>query len=147
MGRNTHSGTDCPFPVGMWCFYDGSESPSVFWPGTSWAKMEGRFLFGSGSGRSVGATGGEESHKLTEAELPVIDGTFATAVLPNHANTGVYGHAYGANMNGITPSGSKRAWTNTTTTDQYGYGYKFGGDQPHNNMPPFYVTNMWRRTA
>ena len=78
-------------------------------------------------------TGGEESHKLTEAELPVIR--------PN-ANcdwegTNKQGDPYWAlQMNGNTGDGIG-SWPFSS----------LGGDQPHNNMPPYYVTNMWRRTA
>lgn len=133
MGRGVADGVKCPFPVGMWCLYDGSESPSVFWPGTSWAKMEGRFLFGSGSGRSVGVTGGEESHKLTEAELPVIKPNANCDWEYTNKQTEPY---WALQMNGNTGDGIG-SWPFSS----------FGGDQPHNNMPPYYVTNMWRRTA
>ena len=60
----------CPFAVGMWCFYDGTEDLSTIYPGTKWQKMEGRFLFGSNSSHTVGMTGGEENHKLTINEMP-----------------------------------------------------------------------------
>ena len=38
--------------------------------GTSWSKIEGRFLLGASSSYAVNATGGETTHKLTTAELP-----------------------------------------------------------------------------
>lgn len=38
--------------------------------GTSWAKIEGRFLLGTSSSYAVNATGGEATHKLTTAEMP-----------------------------------------------------------------------------
>lgn len=137
----------CPFPVGMWIFYDGDNDPSTIWPGTTWQKMEGRFLFGSEGSSSVGDTGGEATHTLTEDELPVIDGEFATAVIAGHATYGVSGHAYGADLSNVTPENLMLSWENQSSAAQYGYGYKFGGGQPHNNMPPYYVTNMWKRTA
>lgn len=139
----------CPFAVGMWCFYDGTEDLSTIYPGTKWQKMEGRFLFGSNGTHTVGTTGGEENHKLIESELPRIDGAFATAVLQRHAEVGVSGHAYGVDLTNTTPSQFRSAWSSAmaTSSSQYGYGYGFGGDQSHNNMPPYYVTNMWKRIA
>ena len=104
-----------------------------------------RVTVGAGGEYAAGATGGEKEHTLTEKELPVIDGEFATAVLPNHGETGVSGHAYGASMNDITPSGSRSTWTKNTTTNQYGYGYKFGGGKPHNNMQPYIAPYRYRR--
>lgn len=38
--------------------------------GTSWSKVEGRFLLGASSSYAVNATGGEATHKLTTAEMP-----------------------------------------------------------------------------
>lgn len=106
-----------------------------------------RVTVGAGGEYAAGSVGGEKEHTLTESELPVIDGAFATAVTPNHSDTGAWGHAYAANMNDTTPSGSRSSWTRTTTTDQYGYGYKFGEGQPHNNMPPYIGTYKYRRIA
>lgn len=139
---------ECPYYKGMG-FYtsDSNFDPAVEWPGTTWQKLEGVFILAASSGHPVGESGGEETHTLIDAELPVIDGQFATAVTPNHATTGVSGHAYGSNMDSITPSGSKRSWTASTTAAQYGYGFKFGGSQPHNNMPPYITRAYWERIA
>ena len=38
--------------------------------GTSWSKIEGRFLLGVSSSYAVNSTGGEATHKLTTAEMP-----------------------------------------------------------------------------
>lgn len=38
--------------------------------GTSWSKIEGRFLLGVSASYAVNSTGGEATHKLTTAEMP-----------------------------------------------------------------------------
>ena len=133
----------CPFAVGMWCFYDGTEDLSIIYPGTKWQKMEGRFLFGSNSSHTVGMTGGEENHKLTISEMPshnhiqrkvVSDNAAAFVVNPNFEGT------FSGDELGIGQIGWLHNKASLTTSGS-------GGDQPHNNMPPYYVTNMWKRTA
>lgn len=49
--------------------------------GTSWAKIEGRFLLGTSSSYAVNATGGEATHKLTTAEMP------------SHTHTNTHNHS------------------------------------------------------
>lgn len=139
----------CPFAVGMWCFYDGTEDLSTIYPGTKWQKMEGRFLFGSNSTYTVGTTGGEETHTLTVNEMPNHDHTeFMLAQgydgWPTYT-TNDYGVAilYSSEnyfIPGVTLHMSTTSLFGTPTG-------KTGGSQPHNNMPPYYVTNMWKRIA
>ncbi|MCH4095988.1 MAG: hypothetical protein LKE88_05025 [Acidaminococcus provencensis] len=98
--------------------------------------LRNRFIYG-GDGTNNGATGGEANHKLTEAELPVVDGAWNTAVVLNHGLVGVVGHAYGAF--GFDNNKTYFVAEERNDGSSYGYGYKFGGNQPHNNMPPYYV--------
>lgn len=139
----------CPFAVGMWCFYDGAEDLSTIYPGTKWQKMEGRFLFGSNSSHTVGTTGGEENHKLTTGEMPSHE---HIEMMPTYGYEGwseytttdygvsvyCWSNAYHAPGTTLRQTSVTSFGTTTLTT---------GGDQPHNNMPPYYVTNMWKRTA
>lgn len=139
---------DCPWYVGMGFFTaDANFDPVAHWPGTQWQKVEGRFLLAASAAHPLGETGGEETHTLTEDELPLIDGKFATAVTANHSTTGVSGHAYGARLDDVTPEDHRITWLNNPDGMQYGYGYKFGGDQPHNNMPPYVTRIYWERVA
>ena len=133
----------CPFAVGMWCFYDGTEDLSTIYPGTKWQKMEGRFLFGSNSSHTVGMTGGEENHKLTINEMPSHDHIQRKFVNNNMDALVVNPHIEGM-YTGDELGIGQTSWLENKaplTTSVSGY------DQPHNNMPPYYVTNMWKRTA
>lgn len=77
--------------------------------------LQDKFLYGKGSTSSVGDTGGEATHVLTVPEMPSHTHSYITLVQPGDANNG--------GANGVS---STTSTTNPT-----------GGDQPHNNIPPF----------
>ena len=89
---------------------------------------------------------------LIESELPKIAGTWATAVVSNHATVGVRGNAYGTGMGTIGENNAQCITigiegTARSTGTQYGYGFKFGNNESHNNMPPYLAVYIWKRTA
>lgn len=131
-------------PIGSIYTSTASTSPEDLFGGT-WERIKGAFIWGIGDDETAGVTGGEKTHTLTEAELPAIDGRIATAVVGEHSIYGVTGHAYGTNFGSVTkPIVGAEGKAGGV---QYGYGYKFGGGQAHNNMPPYYGAYVWRRTA
>ena len=135
---------DFVFPVGFVLTMYNHTDPNDIYVGTTWERIENRFLWATTPGGTIGQIGGASTHTLTENELPVIDGTFATPVVGQHGTKGVTGHAYGTQFGDLGSSGIK----GTSTSDwQYGYGYKFGGGAAHNNMPPYIQVSIWRRTA
>ena len=76
VGAYTKTETDekfknfCPFKVGDIYLTTNSTNPSSVFLGTTWQKIEGRFLLGtSGSGASK-VTGGSNSKTITQANLP-----------------------------------------------------------------------------
>ena len=131
------------YPLGKVLIFADDTDPATLYGGT-WERIKGAFIWGIDDGETAGVTGGEKTHTLTESELPKIDGRIATAVVSNHGTNGVTGHAYGANFG--TVSATITGTTGGAGT-QYGYGYKFGDGQAHNNMPPYYGAYVWRRTA
>lgn len=103
-----------------------NQNPSKYFGGT-WVQLKDRFLLGAGSTYSNGATGGEATHKLTVDELP------------KHNHDINYGSTAGGDGSGFR-------FSNTTGKGSYFMGYA-GGDKAHNNMPPYLVVYMWKRTA
>ena len=88
-------------------------------------RMLGRALAVAGAGagltaRALGQYLGEETHLLTEAEIPA------------HTHTLTLPRKYGSNEG----SGTGFSKSNGTTSNGSGVTSATGGDQPHNNMPP-----------
>lgn len=69
-------------PVGSLFFTKDNRNPDeiLFGGGgvTKWKQIEGRFIYGASASHPIGQTGGEESHQLTESEMP------------NHTHQGFY---------------------------------------------------------
>ena len=122
------------YPVGSIYLSVSSTSPETLFGGT-WVKLQNRFLLGAGSSYTLGATGGEATHKLTEAEMP------AHTHLGGHINVSMLGQTGGANW----PTLMSRAIDDTTAYNNHTT--STGSSTAHNNMPPYLVVNMWKRTA
>ena len=113
-------------PDATWVICDGSSYSYIDNTGSSpivanitTPNLLGRFILGDSPSHKLGDTGGEETHKLTIDEMPS----------HNHNMTNTPGH-------GGDPNDQARSdnYFNYGSTNNYQ-----GGDQPHNNMPPFYV--------
>lgn len=117
------------YPVGSIYMSVNSTDPSTLFGGT-WERIQGRFLFAADSAHAAGSTGGEETHTLTVDEMP--------------------SHSHKLNIDSSTGSGVKH---NTVThafsiTSQLNLETEnVGGDNPHNNMPPYLSVYMWQRIA
>lgn len=130
MSKLPKNGVVCPWFVGMG-FYtsDTSFAPESAWPGTKWQKLEGRFILAASSGHAVGETGGEEKHKLTTDEMPSHRHE-AVSTDGNSRNVSFYPFQ-------MIVSNSNIVDTNVILPT--------GGDQPHNNMPPYITRVYWER--
>lgn len=101
------SGTASDIPDG-WALCDGQDGRP---------DLRDRFVLGGGGTHTVGETGGEETHKLTVAEMPSHNHSFGMGVV--------------AGTRQISCKGTNDSGSGTT-------GYA-GNNQPHNNMPPYYA--------
>ena len=119
------------YPIGSIYMSTSSTNPSILFGGT-WERIKGRFLLAADdSTYKLGATGGEATHKLTYNELPseVVTGhcadnqkSWATGAWANYSS-----NSYPTNVIRLSGQGS--------------------GNQAHNNMPPYLVVYIWKRTA
>ncbi len=105
-------------------------NPGTLFGGT-WTQLKDRFLLGAGNTYSNGATGGEASHTLTVDEMP----------------------SHNHNICSASPQGSSNVISTLSVfaaTDNYASTYftgNAGAGQAHNNMPPYLVVYMWKRTV
>ena len=107
--------------------------PNLFFIGTSWTKIENKFLLGSGT-KTLGSTGGSETHTLTVDEMP------------NHAHNFPPGNYVGGGYNYINQYLRSTSQVSGGVPPQ-GATYGAGGGLAHNNMPPYIVVNIWKRVA
>lgn len=115
------------YPVGSIYMSVNSTSPATLFGGT-WEQIEDTFLLAAGSTYSAGDTGGEAEHTLTVDEMPSHTHPNTTSQ-GGTSGSGWYLRHIQSGNNGSIATGSR------------------GGDQPHNNMPPYLAVYVWKRTA
>lgn len=113
------------FPIGYVYISTSSTNPSSTFGGT-WEQIKDKFLLSAGDTYTAGNTGGEATHTLTVNEIPSHNHNYAMK-----SGSGGWTIASMSNGNGTT-----NGVTNET-----------GGGQAHNNMPPYLVVYVWKRTA
>lgn len=155
-------------PIGSFYTSEDPTNPSTLFGGT-WEQIKDRFIYASGS-KTAGTVGGEEKHKLLEAEMPAHAHTRGTMEIRGSSRPLIRsgGHpliidtTWGALFNEYPDSlgyevekpvantntkykgtwlsfQASRNWTGETSYE--------GGDQAHNNMPPYIVAYIWKRIA
>jgi hypothetical protein len=112
-------------------------NPSTYFGGTWILIGQGRTLVGVDTAltefNTVGKTGGEKTHKLTVAEMPI----------HNHIPVTRCSSSVPGTDGGITRSNGG------TVEDKWGETYtkNTGSDTPHNNLPPYITCYIWQKTA
>ena len=132
------------YPVGSIYISTNIVSPADLFGGT-WQRIQGRFLLGADSTYSAGSTGGEETHTLTVNEIPAHAGHLPVNS-GSHTGYGDAGGLYLSQGTMATYGTDPRGWDNNGS-EMTPTGVDRGGDQAHNNMPPYLAVYMWERTA
>ncbi len=124
---------DLVYPIGSIYMNLNPTNPGTLFGGT-WTQISGRFILGAGGGYSAGQTGGEASHTLNVNEMPLHSHGFdsgCASVVANQLTSGTSPVLFQQNTGGMGVTSISAV----------------GGGQSHNNMPPYYVVYIWRRTA
>ncbi len=125
------------YPVGSLYSSTLATNPAAALGGTWAAFGEGKVMVGiasSGTFATAGATGGAETHALSLAEMPV------------HTHELLIGQGSGPNSDGLVNTG----WSvGNYNNDMSGTNsvQLTGGTDSHNNLQPYVVVYMWKRTA
>ena len=146
----------CPYKIGDIYITTNSSNPSSVYLGTTWQKIEGRFLLGTSGSYAVNSTGGKTNvsleynnmpshrHKVNSSSASIAEHTHQYYIGGGHhggsGNTEGYvgGHAY----EGTTlSSGAGTTGTFAPYTDYQGSGSAFS------IMPPYIAVNIWKRLS
>ena len=124
-------------PSGLICMWSGSTVP------TGWYLCNGqngtpdlrdRFVVGSGSSYSIGATGGENSHTLTVNEMPSHNHDFRYRSSSGTQKSVLrVGSSGTPSVNDYVTPYTINSTTNSSLIDAT------GGGQAHENRPPYYA--------
>ena len=129
---------DLIYPVGSYYWSKNSTSPNELFGGV-WEQVKDTFILAAGDNYSVGAVGGEAEHMLTVDEIAEHSHAYtpvdANIAASSNKDTGL------TLSSGLYGSGSSQMW-NIGSSVQY-----TGGNQPHNNMPPYRVAYCWCRVG
>lgn len=127
------------YPVGSIYMSVSATSPAMLFGG-KWEQLKDRFLLSAGDTYVAGSTGGEAQHTLTVDEMPSHSHNFDNYI---DGYTNVNSRAGIGNF--ITPIINLLDPNDTIGAGQYTNAA--GNSKPHNNMPPYLVVYMWKRTA
>lgn len=120
---------DIIYPVGSVYVSVNNVSPATLFGGT-WVQIKDRFLLSAGDTYNGGATGGAATHTLTASEMPK--------------------HRHGMSLQSSQLANGNYYSRVVTYTEDLGNdlftGYS-GDGKAHNNMPPYLVVYVYKRTA
>lgn len=123
------------FPIGYIYMSTSSTNPSVYFGGT-WVRIaKGKTLIGVDENdndfSSAELTGGEKTHTLTVDEIPSHSHDIGWSNTTNLIVSGQQG------IPGQAPNNRVDSWKTFST----------GGNQPHNNMQPYFTCYIWEKIA
>lgn len=138
------------YPVGSIYMSVTNTSPATLFGGT-WVQLKDRFLLGAGDTYNNAATGGSATHTLTKSELPNVQlGLSVAADRSGYAGTLLISSEQG-NYKSKFASGSALKAPEVSLGTSYSTSNiktePLGGGKAHDNMPPYLVVYMWKRTA
>lgn len=139
---------DLIYPIGSVYLSVNDLSPNTLFGGT-WEQIKDKFLLASGDTYQNTTTGGEATHTLTVNELPQHTHIQKPHTHKQDSDTWYnkasdYDVRLAASSNGYYSCAGR---SNYQTISATAINETTGEDEPHNNMPPYLVVNVWKRIA
>ena len=145
----------CPYEVGDIHITTLSTNPAIRFLGTTWEKIEGRFLLATSSSGASGQTGGSNTVTISKVNLPNVKlqvDSFALTTQPHThtASTRDQGGSTGRFSSAYTSGGTARnvsvdngGGENTGTASPYTN--SLGSGTPLDITPAYYTVHVWKR--
>ena len=147
----------CPFGIGDIYITTLSTNPATKYLGTTWEKIEGRFLLATSGNNTSGQVGGSNAVTISKENLPNIklqvDSFSVTTTKHTHSYTAFNP---GARRSGGFPGGNDWGNNYTTNTVEGGgentgtaspYTSSLGSGTPLDITPAYYTVHIWKRLS
>lgn len=141
-----------PFPVGAVYISVDSRNPGSIFGGT-WVQIKDRFLLAAGDTYRNGNTGGVSSVTLNTSQMPAHSHSAGLNNGGGHQHVMWFGGGANSGSGGQIPVANSRWGQDTAgmTDGSHDHGgiwmANAGGNQAHENMPPYLVVYIWRRVS
>ena len=136
---------DLIYPIGSIYISVNNTDPGTLFGGT-WDRIKDTFLLSAGDTYAAGSTGGEAAHTLTTDEMPSHSHFQQHQSDTSYVGIHVKNYNSGGSIQGVQPSNGTRR-NNIADPSTRVPTVATGGGQAHNNLPPYLVVYVWKRTA
>ena len=144
----------CPYmPIGSIYIAVNTTNPTTYFGGT-WERIKGRFLLGADdSTYKINGAGGASTVTLTIDQIPAHNHSARLNNGGGHNHVFWFGGGANSGTGAQIPVANSRWGQDTAgqTDGSHDHGGitvdNKGGGKAHNNMPPYLVVYMWKRTA
>ena len=146
----------CPFDIGDIYITTLSTNPATKYLGTTWEKIEGRFLLSTSGNNASGQTGGSNTVTISKTHLPNVKLQIDSFTLTTQPHTHPYpvgggSHNYSSYGNCEGYPGGRSYTTNvnlgggTNTGTAAPYTSALGSGTPLDITPAYYTVHIWKR--
>lgn len=144
----------CPYSIGDIYITTLSTNPATKYLGTTWEKIEGRFLLSTSGSNASGQVGGSNTKTIAKANLPNIKLQVDSFTLTTQPHTHPITYRRGSGSDNF-PSSYESSHTNMNINTGEGGGQNTGTASPYTSAlgsgtplditPAYYTVHIWKR--